>query len=137
MIGFRHCRVVFVCLLGCLFLLGCTGRQQFWISPTMHELDEMRGRTVPSNGSLLRASEAVRNDSSVRATWEIQTGSDSQAYFQWLKNQLGPQYHVTSETASAIKFVKAIVGDSYTVAIRSSGAAGGRVLESQFVAAPD
>lgn len=137
MIGFRHRRVLFAYLLGCLFLLGCTRGQQFWVSPTVREMDEVRSRTVPSNGALLRASEPVRNDSSVRATWEIQTRSESQAYFQWLKNRLGPQYHVTSETASAITFVKAIEGDSYTVAIRSSGTAGGRVVEAQFVAAPD
>jgi hypothetical protein len=92
---------------------------------------------VPSNGSLLRASEPIRNASSVRANWAIQTRSDNQAYFQWLKNQLGPEYHVTSETASVVTFVKEIEGDSYTVAIRSSGAPAGIVVEAQFVAAPD
>ncbi len=137
MIGFRHRRALFVCLSGCLFLLGCTHGQQFWVSPTVREIDEVRSRTVPSNGALLRVSEPVRNESSVRAAWEIQTGSDRQAYFQWLKNQLGPQYHVTSETTSAVTFVKEIEGDSYTVAIRSSGAASGRTVEAQFVAAPD
>jgi hypothetical protein len=103
----------------------------------VREIEEVRSRTVPSNGSLLRVSEPVRNESSVRDSWEIQTRSDNQAYFQWLKNQLGPQYHVTSETASAVTFVKEMEGDSYTVAIRSSGAAGGSVVEAQFVAAPD
>ncbi len=56
---------------------------------------------MPSDGSLLRVSEPVRNASSVRASWELQTRSDSHAYCQWLKNQLGPEYHVTSETTSA------------------------------------
>lgn len=92
---------------------------------------------MPSNGSLLRASEPVRNEFNVRATWEIQTRSDGQAYFQWIKNQFGPEYHVTSETASTITFVKEIEGDSYTVAIRSSGTPAGTVVEAQFVAAPD
>lgn len=92
---------------------------------------------MPSDGSLLRVSEPVRNDSSVRATWEIQTRSDNQAYFQWLKNQLGPEYHLTSETASSLTFVKQTEGDSYTAAIRGSGAPAGTVVEAQFVAAPD
>ena len=75
--------------------------------------------------------------SSVRATWEIQTKSDDHTYFQWLKNQLGPEYHVTSEAASVVTFVKEIEGDSYMVTMRSSGAPAGIVVEAQFVAAPD
>lgn len=137
MIALNYRRVMSLCLLGSVFLVACTRRQQFWQSPTVREIEEVRSRTVPSNGSLLRVSEPVRNDSSVRATWEIQTKSDNQAYFQWLKNQLGPEYHVTSETTSVVTFVKVIEGDSYTVAIRSSGATAGIVVEAQFVAAPD
>ena len=137
MIGVKHCRVLSLCYLGIVFLVGCTRRQQFWVSPTVREIEEVRSRTVPSNGSLLRVSEAVRNDSSVRATWEIQTKSDNQTYFQWLKNQLGPQYHVTSEAASVVTFVKEIEGDSYTVTMRNSGAPAGIVVEAHFVAAPD
>ena len=58
-------------------------------------------------------------------------------YFQWLKNQLGPEYHVTSETTSAMTLVKQIEGDSYTIAIQGSGDRTGTVVEAQFVAAPD
>ncbi len=106
MIVFNHCQALSLCLIGSVFLTACTRRQRFWVSPTGREIEEVRSRTVPSNGSLLRVSEPVRNESSVRDSWEIQTRSDNQAYFQWLKNQLGPQYHVTSETASAVTFVK-------------------------------
>lgn len=137
MIGFHHCRVLSLCLLGSVFLVGCTPRQQFWASPTVREIEEVRSRTVPSDGSLLRVSEPVRKDSSVRAAWAIRTKSDNQTYFHWLKNQLGPEYHVTSETASVVTFVKEIEGDSYTLVIRSSGAPAGVVVEAQFVAAPD
>jgi hypothetical protein len=137
MIGFNHYRVLSLCLLGSVFLVACTGRQQFWVSPTVREIEEVRSRTVPSNGSLLRVSEPVRNDFSVRATWEIQTKSDNQTYFLWLKNQLGPEYRVTSETPSVVTFVKEIEGDSYTVTMRSSGAPSGIVVEAQFVATPD
>jgi len=58
-------------------------------------------------------------------------------YFQWLKNQLGREYHVTSETSSAMTLVKQIEGDSYTIAIKGSETPTGTVLEAQFVAAPD
>jgi hypothetical protein len=63
MIGFNHCRVLSLCLLGSVFLVACSRRQQFWVSPTVREIEEVRSRTVPRNGSLLRVSEPVRNDS--------------------------------------------------------------------------
>ena len=61
MMGFNHCRVLSLCLLGSVFLVACTRRQHFWVSPTVREIEEVRRRTVPSNGSLLRVSEPVRN----------------------------------------------------------------------------
>jgi hypothetical protein len=137
MIGLNHYRTVSLCLLATIFLVACTRRQQFWASPTVREIEEVKSRTVPSNGSLLRESGPIRDTSSIRASWEIQTGSDNQVYFQWLKNQLGREYHVTSETASAMTLVKQIEGDSYTIAIQGSATPTGTVVEAQFVAAPD
>lgn len=137
MIALNCRRVMSLCLLESVFLVACTRRQQYWQSPTVSEIGEVRSRTVPSNGSLLRESGPVRDTSSIRASWEIQTESDNQAYFQWLKNQLGQEYHVTSETTSVVTFVKEIEGDSYTVAMRSRGATAGIVVVAQFVAAPD
>lgn len=137
MITYGHCRALSLCLLGIVFLVGCTRHQEFWTSSTVREIEEVKRRMVPTDGALLRESEPARNDSSVRATWEIQTKSDNQAYCQWLKNQLGPEYHVTSESASAITLVKEVEGDSYMIAIRNSGPSAGIVVEVQFVAAPD
>ena len=137
MIGFHQCRVLALCLLGSAFLVACTGHQEFWLSPTVREIEEVRSRTVPIDGSLLRVSEPVRKDSSVRAAWEIQTKSESGAYFQWLKSQLGPEYRITSQTTSATSLVKEIEGDSYTVTVRSTDATAGTVIEVQFVATPD
>jgi len=137
MIALNYRRLVSLCLLGSVFLVGCTRRQQFWVSPTVREIEEVKGRTVPSNGSLLREAGPIRDTSSIRASWEIQTRSDNQMYFQWLKNQLGPEYHVTSETTSTMTLVKRIEGDSYTITIQGSGAPTGTVVEAQFVAAPD
>jgi len=137
MIGLNHYRATSLCLLATVFLVACTQRQEFWASPTVREIEEVKSRTVPSNGSLLRESGPVRDTSSIRASWEIQTRSDNQMYFQWLKNQLGQEYHVTSETTSAMTLVKQIEGDSYTIAIQCSGAPASTVVEAHFVAAPD
>ena len=136
MIGPSHYRAMSLCLLATVVLVACT-RHQFWASSTVREIEEVKRRTVPSDGSLVRESGPVRDTSSIRASWEIQTRSDNRVYFQWLKNQLGPDYHVTSETTSAMTLVKPIEGDSYTVSIENSRAQGGTVVEAQFVAAPD
>jgi len=56
MMGFNHYRLISLCLVGSVFLIACTRRQQFWVSPTVREIEEVKGRTVPSNGSLLRES---------------------------------------------------------------------------------
>ena len=137
MIGPNCHRAMSLCLLATVFLVACTRRQQFWASPTVREIEQVKSRTVPSDGSLVRESGPVRSTSSIRASWEIQTRSDNRGYFQWLKNRLGPDYHVTSETTSAMTLVKPIEGDSYTIAIHGSDAQGGTVVEAQFVAAPD
>ena len=137
MIGLNQYRGISLCLLATVFLVACTNGQQFWASTTAREIEQVKSRSVPSDGSLLRESEPVRNASSVRAKWEVQTTSDNRAYFQWLKNQLGHEYHVTSETVTAMTLVKDIEGDAYTLTVQDSGTPADRVVEAQFVAAPD
>ncbi len=122
MIGFNQYGGISLCIVATAFLVACTNGQQFWASTTAREIGRVKSRSVPSDGSLLRESEPVRDASSVRAKWEVQTTSDNRAYFQWLKNQLGPEYHVTSETATTMTLVKGIEGDAYTVTIQGSGA---------------
>ena len=137
MIGLNHYRAILLCLLATAFLLACTDGRRFWSSTTTREIEQVKVRSVPSDGSVLRESGPVRDASSVSAKWEVQTTSENRAYFQWLKSQLGPEYHVTSETMSAMTLVKDIEGDAYTVTVQSSGAPADRVIEAQFVAAPD
>jgi len=137
MISLNRYRAMSVCFLATVFLVACTDRQEFGGATTVREVKEVKIRTVPSDGSLLRESGPVRNASSVRASWAIQTRSDDRAYFQWLKNQLGPEYHVTSQATTAMTLVKDIEGDAYTLTVQDSGTPGDRVVEAQFVAAPD
>ena len=73
---------------------------------TEREVQELRNRTIPQNGQLVSTSRPVKNDFGLRATWDIETHSDNQAYFQWLRSQLTPEYHVAADAASTITFVK-------------------------------
>ena len=47
MIGLNHYRAMSLCLLATVFLVACTRRQQFWASPTVREIEEVKSRTVP------------------------------------------------------------------------------------------
>lgn len=132
MIAPSRFRSLSLCLLAAVCLVACTDRRE-----SVREIEEVKHRTVPNDGSLLRETGPVRDTSSIRASWEIQTRSENRVYFQWLKNQLGPEYHVTSETIAAMTLVKQIEGDSYTITIQGSATPTGTVLEAQFVAAPD
>ena len=124
-------------LLGAASLVGCTQDPQS-TSSTVREIQEVRRRTVPINGQLTRTTQPVQSGFAIRAEWEIQTGSsDNQMYYRWLKNQLGPEYHVTTETASTITFVKGLDGDSYDLEISGKPAPSGVVAEAKFVARPD
>jgi len=118
-------------------LVACTRRQDAPLSATVREIDAPQRRLVPSDGGLLRSLEPVRTPSGVRTSWEIQTKWDAATYFQWLKGELGPSYHPTSQTDSSLSLVKEMEGDSYMVGVTSRKGVGGFVIEVQFVAIPD
>jgi len=127
------CRSIPVGLLGLVLLAGCTHGPR-----PVREIQEVRRRIVPSDGQLIRTSQPVQNGFSIRTQWEIQTGvAGNQIYFQWLKNQLGPEYRVTAETASTISLVKCQDGDSFVLQISGKPKPPGMVAEVDFVALPD
>jgi hypothetical protein len=105
MISPKHCRAILVLLFGNLFMVACTGTQQE-VPMTERDHQKVRNRTVPEDGRLVATSRIVKNDFGLRATWEIETTSDNQNYFQWLKSQLGPEYHVTAETSSNVTLIE-------------------------------
>jgi len=132
MITSTYCRLLTVCLLASMSLVACTRHRAIWRSSTLREIEEVRNRSVPNDGAVVRMSEPVRNNSSVRSTWEIQTKSNSGEYFQWLKTELGPGYRTTSQTLSAISLVREIEGDSYTVTARSAESSNGALVAVEF-----
>ncbi len=128
-----------VIAIGLLCLSACRDRRRVWAAETANEIEHVKDRTVPPDGSLLSASKLTRSESSVRETWQIQTDKEPASYFQWLKDQFGSDYHVTSETDSMIAFVKQSAGDTYSVEIQTKKSIGtaGKIYEGTFVASPD
>lgn len=138
-ITFGSQRLLSFIVFGMLFLVGCRDRQRDWAVETAQEIEHMKMSTVPRGGSLLSAANPIRTDSSVRANWQIQTNMETASYFEWLKSQIGSDYHRTSETGSIISFAKQGEGDTYGLEIRTrtSTSPAGTVYEAIFVAGPD
>lgn len=130
-------RRLLLCLMATAALLACTPRQDAPMPATVREIAALKDRLVPRDGLLVQSSEPVRSTSSVKASWEIQTKSDPATYFRWLKGELGPSYHTTSQTDSALSLGKEVVGDLYTVTVTSHAGVGGALVEVQVVAMPD
>ncbi|HYN15408.1 MAG TPA: hypothetical protein VES66_06430 [Terriglobales bacterium] len=117
-------------------LAGCTHDPPSITAATLHEIHDVTSRTVPADGSLVRTAEAERNGFRVQAMWAVQTRSDAAHYVQWVKGRM-PEYHVTSETASTVTFVKTSDGDAYYIDIAARPTALGIVAEIRFTAEPD
>lgn len=115
-------------------LAACTGTQAPF---TEREVQELKNRTVPNTSQLVATSRPVKNDFGFHATWDTETSSDNQAYFQWLKTQLTPEYHVTAGTASTITFVKETRGDSYSLEFSGNTTSGRSVVRATFTALAD
>ena len=80
MIGPSHYRAMSLCLLATVVLVACT-RHQFWASSTVREIEEVKRRTVPSDGSLVRESGPVRDTSSIRASGRFRRDPTTECTF--------------------------------------------------------
>ncbi len=127
-------------LILCLFVAACVSGCAHDGAPTdtvVREVAELRERTIPSDGHLIRASQPVQDRLIVRADWQIDTGTtDTASYFRWLRSELASEYHVTSETASAVAFTKQTDGDVCTITVSKTGSVT-TLAEAHFAAQPD
>jgi len=102
----------------------------------VHDVEDIRRRTVPNDGRLVGVTEPVKNEYGIRAKWEVWPRLDSPAYVQWLKNQF-PDYRVVSETASTLILAKQVEADSYSLEVSFKASPSGAVAEVTFVAGAD
>jgi hypothetical protein len=108
----RDLKVLLLCW--ALQLVGCVRKQQ--PSPEIvAEINTLEQRTIAPNCSLQNASRITKHPASVQANWQIRNLSTAKIYFDWVKQQLGTDYQVLSETESVLAMGKRLPGDSYTV----------------------
>jgi hypothetical protein len=130
----RH-RVLKVLLLCCaLQLVGCIREQQ--PSPEIiSEIQRLEQRTISPDSSLQKAASIRKQTMSVKADWQVRISSTTKEYFNWVKQQSGPDYQVLSQTESALSMRKTLPGDSYTVEFRSNSS--GSNIDVHFFATGD
>ena len=71
---------------------------------------------------------------SVEADWQIRNSSTTKQYFGWVKQQLGADYRVVSQTESVLTMGKTLPGDSYTLEFKNSS---GSTIDVRFLAMGD
>ena len=72
---------------------------------------------------------------SVQADWQIRNSSTTKEYFDWVKQQLGADYQVVSQTESVLAMRKKLSGDTYTLEFKSNPS--GSTIDVHLSAMPD
>ena len=108
--------VVFCCVLQ---LVGCTSKPE--PSPDLvNEIHTLEQRTVSPDGSLQDRGSIVREPMAIEANWKIRISSSPGHYFDWVKRQMGYEFHVVSQTESTLTMGKILPSDSYTLEFEDS-----------------
>ena len=72
---------------------------------------------------------------SVEADWQVRISSTTREYFNWVKQQSGPDYQVLSQSESVLSLRKILPGDSYTVEFKTNSS--GSDIDVHFLATGD
>jgi hypothetical protein len=72
---------------------------------------------------------------SVQADWQIRNSSTAEQYFEWVKQRLGNDYRVISQTNSILTMGRTLTGDSYTLEFNSTDS--GSTIAVRYLAMGD
>ena len=128
--------VALVALLLCCTLqfVGCDREQQ--PSPEIvAEINTLQQQTLAPSSSLQRPARISEHQMSVQADWQIRNSSTTKEYFDWVRQQLGADYQVVSQTESVLTMGKTFSGDTYTLEFKSSPS--GSTIDAHLSAMPD
>ena len=134
-IGYHGHRVLIVLLLCCaLQLVDCAPEQR--ASPeVVAEINTLEQRTVGPDTNPQSEVRITNHPASVQADWQIRNSGTTEQYFGWVKQQLGADYHVVSQTKSVLTMGKKLSGDAYTVEFRSNSSRSN--IDVHFLATSD
>jgi hypothetical protein len=130
----RRCALIALLLCCALPFVGCVREQQ--PSPEIvAEINALEQRTIAPDCSLQNAARIRKHPASVQADWQIRSSGTTEQYFEWVKQQLGADYHVVSQTKSVLTMGKTLPGDSYTLEFKSTSL--GSTIDVRFLATSD
>ena len=135
--GFQRAWVVKVLLL-CFALqfLACDRERQ--PSPdVMDEVHLVEQRIVSSQDTLQAPPAITKRPGNVEVHWHVQSQSTPQVYLVRVTQELGPEYHVISQSDSDLVLGKTLPGDAYTLELKSKPSGSGSNIEVRFFAVPN
>ena len=133
--GYHGRRVLVVLLLCCaLQLLDCAPEQR--ASPeAVGEINTLEQQTIGPDSNAQSEVRITNHPASVQADWQIRNSGTTEQYFEWVKQQLGADYHVVSQTKSVLTMGKKLSGDTYTVEFSSNSSRSN--IDVHFLATSD
>ncbi len=129
--------VVNALLLYCVLQFAACHRERQPSPDVMDEVHQVVQRIVSSQDTLQGAPAIARRDTSVQAHWQVQSQSTAQMYFGRVRQELGPEYHVISQSDSDLVLGKTLPGDAYTLEFKSKPSGSGSNIEVRFFALPN
>lgn len=124
-----------VLLLCCaLQFAGCAREQQ--PSPEIvAEVSTLQQQTLAPSSSPQGPVTISTHPMSVRAEWQIRNSSTAEEYFDWVKQRLGNDYRVISQTDSMLTMGRTTNGDSYTLELHTADS--GSTIAVRYLAMAD
>lgn len=117
--------------LAALALAACVKQ----LDPIEAGIQSVRERTVPAKGRLLSGYPPSRRGQVLRASWEIETEMEWDAYAAWVKGQ-SPDFKAASSEPGALRFSRPLEGDVYSVTLKPQPLGGSLLIEATFEASP-
>jgi len=114
--------------------VGCAPEQR--ASPeVVAEINTLEQRTVGPDSNPQSEVRITNHPASVQADWQIRNSGTTEQYFEGVKQQLGADYHVVSQTKSVLTMGKKLSGDAYTVEFSSNSSRSN--IDVHFLATSD
>ena len=92
-------------------------------------------RTVPPGGRLTVSFPLRRGHDVARASWEIETSMDWEAYAAWVEPQLGG-YRLAQPEAHTLRFSRSLEGDVFVIVLARKAGPESRTVEASFESRP-
>ncbi len=134
---FQRAWIVNPLLLCCVLQFAACHRGRQPSPDVMDEVHLVEQRIVSSQDTLQGPPAIAKRPGNVEVDWHVQSQSTPQVYLVRVTQELGPEYHVISQSDSDLVLGKTLPGDAYTLELKSKPSGSGSNIDVRFFAVPN